>query len=239
MPDIKLLDASDPPDSFPGMDTLLPEPHGLIAVGGDLSEARLLAAYERGIFPWYQQGEPVLWWSPDPRAVLFPNELHISRSLRRSIRRNTFSVSIDNAFDKVIASCGDTRSETGTWLTPEMVQAYIALHKSGHAHSIEIWDDNDLVGGLYGINLGQIFFGESMYSLRRNASKIALTRLVAFCRESEVRLIDCQIPSGHLASLGSRQIPRREFLDLVQRYTRFSTPSGWKQSRQNTSDCCL
>ncbi len=229
------LKPADPPDSFPDPNLALTNPDGLLAIGGDLSRPRLLAAYRAGIFPWYQDDQPIMWWSPDPRAILFPAELHVSRSLRRTLRKNRFSVSIDYDFAGVVSGCADSRSESGTWITAEMASAYQALHSHGDAHSVEIWVDDNLVGGLYGVNIGRVFFGESMFSRADDASKTALVHLVAVCRDLGIQLIDCQLASGHLASLGSRQISRREFLDILQRFTQYPTPVGWGHARRETA----
>ncbi len=230
------LKPTDPPDSFPDPHLALTNPDGLLAVGGDLSIPRLLAAYRGGIFPWYQDDQPIMWWSPNPRAVLFPAELHISRSLRRMLRQNRFSVSIDCDFSGVVSGCADSRSESGTWITSEMASAYEALHAHEHAHSVEVWEDEKLVGGLYGINIGRVFFGESMFSRADNASKTALVHLVAVCRQLGIQLIDCQVASAHLASLGSRQIPRTKFIDLLLRYTQFPSPVSWGHVHRKTAE---
>jgi leucyl/phenylalanyl-tRNA--protein transferase len=230
------LSADDPPDEFPDLGLALDDPNGLLAVGGDLSVPRLLSAYRAGIFPWYQDDQPILWWSPDPRAVLFPNELHVSRSLRRTIRKNRYTVSIDHDFSGVISACAASRSEDGTWITADMAAAYKRLHEEGHAHAAETWLDGELVGGLYGVNIGRVFFGESMFSRRADASKVALVQLVCACRELGIRLIDCQIASSHLASLGSRQISRKAFGDLLHRYTAFSSPSKWARPAMQTAE---
>lgn len=233
---IHWLAPTDPPDSFPDPAQALGDPEGLLAVGGDLSVERLLHAYQHGIFPWYQDEQPILWWSPNPRAVLFPNDLHISRSLRRTLRRNAFSVSIDNAFDAVIRACADEREVTGTWITDDMDAAYRTLHRAGHAHAVETWENGELIGGLYGVNIGRVFFGESMFSRTSDASKVALVRLVILCQTVGIELIDCQLPSAHLASLGSREIPRQTFLKLVDRYTRFPSPSPWRRAPEPTAN---
>lgn len=210
------LAAEDPPERFPPVSQALDEPQGLLAAGGDLSPERLVAAYRRGIFPWYSPGEPVLWWSPDPREVLFPAEMHRSRSLQRTIRRGTFQVTQDAAFGQVIAACAAARGErTGTWITAEMQAAYCELHRRGLAHSIEAWLDGELAGGLYGVRTGRVFCGESMFSRRDDASKVALAWLVDRCPGLGIALIDCQMPSEHLRRLGSRPIPRRQFLDFL------------------------
>ncbi len=213
---IVFLKPSDPPESFPDLTRGTAEADGLVAVGGDLTPARLLAAYGRGIFPWYEEGQPVLWWSPDPRAVLLPEKLHISRTLRRTLLGDRFRVSVDLAFGAVIAGCADTRAATGTWITPEMRSAYLCLHTLGYAHSIEIWRGSDLAGGLYGIALGDVFFGESMFSRVPDASKAALVKLVRLAEDQGITLIDCQVASRHLATLGSQLMPRDEFLRQIQ-----------------------
>jgi len=230
------IKATDPPDHFPDPDKALTEPDGLLAVGGDLSMERLLAAYRQGIFPWYQDDQPILWWSPNPRAVLFPAELHVSRSLRRTLRKNRFMVSVNQDFTGVITGCAAERSDAGTWITTDMVTAYQQLHDAGHAHSMEVWRDKQLVGGLYGVNIGRVFFGESMFSLQTDASKVALVLLIRICRDLGIDLVDCQIASSHLASLGSRQISRTEFHKLLRRYTQFPSPSDWAHAKIATSD---
>ena len=190
------------------------EDDGLLAVGGDLTKERLLAAYSKGIFPWYEVGQPILWWSPDPRLVLTPETLKISRSLRKVLRKQQFEIRFDTAFEKVIKACADVRTEQGegTWIIPEMQQAYTELHQDGFAHSVESWLDGELVGGLYGISLGQCFFGESMFSTRNDSSKVALVALVEFSREVGIRMIDCQMTTPHLLSLGASEIQRKKFL---------------------------
>jgi leucyl/phenylalanyl-tRNA--protein transferase len=199
----------EPGDPFPPVERALEDPNGLLAAGGDLSVQRLLEAYRRGVFPWYSAGQPPLWWSPDPRMVLYCSELKVSRSLAKSLRNKGYEVRVDTAFAEVLQGCA-WRPE-GTWLGPDMKQAYLRLHREGHAHSFETWRDGRLVGGLYGVALGRVFFGESMFSHETDASKVALARLVAECERRNVPLIDCQMPSPHLASLGSRNIPRWEF----------------------------
>lgn len=237
-PELQWLDPSDPPDSFPEVQRALADPEGLLAVGGDLSVERLLAAYRRGIFPWYQDEQPILWWCPDPRAVLFPPELRVSRSLRRRLRSNEYAVSIDQDFAGVIGGCAADREPPGTWITDGMRSAYLELHRRGHAHSIETWHDGELAGGLYGVNVGGVFFGESMFSRRTDASKIALVRLVALCRELGIELIDCQLASAHLASLGARQIARTEFQGLLRMLTAFPAPPSWSQTPAETATLC-
>jgi len=204
-------------DPFPPVEEALIEPNGLLAAGGDLSPERLLDAYARGIFPWFNEEDPVLWWSPDPRMVLFPRELHISRSLRRAIRSGQFSVTLDRAFDAVVDGCAGPRvNQDGTWITGDMMLAYSRLAKLGFAHSIETWEGPDLVGGLYGVALGGVFYGESMFSRRSNASKVALAYLTRQLERWNFAVIDCQMATEHLASFGAREIPRADFLRSVQ-----------------------
>jgi len=206
------LDGTQPNIGFPDTQLAESDPNGLLAIGGDLSETRLLDAYRRGIFPWYSVGQPILWWSPAPRMVLYPRELHVSRSLRKAMRNRGYEVSVDMAFDAVIRACAAPRDETGgTWLLPEMIASYTALHRSGYAHSIETWYAGELVGGLYGVMIGRVFFGESMFSRRSDASKMAFALLAELGEKLPLRFIDCQIHTPHLASLGARPIPREEF----------------------------
>jgi leucyl/phenylalanyl-tRNA---protein transferase len=210
---LRWLAPGDPPEAFPPVDQALRDPEGLLAAGGDLSCERLIAAYRRGIFPWYSPGQPVLWWSPDPREVLLPAEFHRSRSLRRALRTRGFEFHADRDFAAVIAGCAAPRqSSPGTWITPEMAAAYVELHRRGYAHSMECWRAGRLVGGVYGVRLGRAYFAESMFSLENDASKAALDGLVRACQADGTELIDCQFPSAHLRSLGSRALPRAEFL---------------------------
>lgn len=205
--------------SFPPLEKAMREPNGLLAAGGDLSPERLLAAYRHGCFPWYQEGQPLLWWSPDPRTVLFPEELHVSRSLRKTLRQETFTVTFDRAFQAVIEGCaGPRRYADGTWITTPMQNAYLALHRLGVAHSVEVWQDGRLVGGLYGLAMGQLFFGESMFSRATDASKVGFVALVERLRDWGFKLIDCQMPTQHLASFGARAIPREAFAEALSRY---------------------
>jgi leucyl/phenylalanyl-tRNA--protein transferase len=194
----------------------LAEPDGLLAIGGDLSTERLLLAYRQGIFPWYE-GEYILWWSPDPRFVLFPSELRISRSMKKLIQKNSFDFTMNTAFEKVIHDCKVIKrpGQRGTWITDEVEKAYIQMHKDGWAISAEAWKDNELVGGLYGIKLGNIFFGESMFSKKSNASKFAFIKLIENLKEQNIKLIDCQVFTEHLESLGARMISRKEFVGMV------------------------
>jgi leucyl/phenylalanyl-tRNA---protein transferase len=221
---ITWLSPQDAPERFPPLERALDEPQGLLAAGGDLSPARLLAAYRRGIFPWYSPGQPVLWWSPDPRAVLFPEEFHCSRSLAKTLRNREFETFIDRDFNGVIDGCATPRAASpGTWITPEMRAAYLELHHCGFAHSFESYRGERLAGGLYGVRLGAVFFGESMFSREPDSSKVALARLVEFCRTEGIRVIDCQLSSRHLQSLGSRLIARAEFQGLLRQHI---SPAG-------------
>lgn len=229
---IPWLKPGDPPDAFPPVSKALREPDGLLCAGGDLSTLRLLEAYRRGIFPWYSAGQPILWWSPDPRAVLFPSEFKVSRSLAKTVRNRGFVLTFDRAFAEVMARCSDSglRPE-GTWISPDMVAAYQSLHDLGYAHSVETWLDQRLVGGLYGVALGRVFFGESMFSLERDASKVALKRLADACLGRGVELIDCQVASAHLSSLGAREIPRREFVARLQAAIPvLEPPEAWRET---------
>jgi leucyl/phenylalanyl-tRNA---protein transferase len=194
----------------------LAEPDGLLAIGGDLSTERLLLAYRNGIFPWYE-GRTILWWSPDPRFVLFPEELKESKSMRQLIKRNAFECRFDSAFERVIASCKTIarREQESTWITDDVKEAYTRLHKAGHAHSAETWLNGELVGGLYGIRIGKVFFGESMFSKVSNASKYAFIQYVRHLRSEGVELVDCQVYTEHLESLGARMIPREDFIRLI------------------------
>jgi leucyl/phenylalanyl-tRNA---protein transferase len=213
---------------------------GLLAVGGDLSPERLLAAYREGIFPWYSEGEPILWWSPDPRFVLFPGELRVSRSMRQFLKKRSIRITFDEDFHGVIAACRKPRSgQDGTWITPAMQEAYGALHERGYAHSAEVWHEERLVGGLYGVSLGRSFFGESMFSTMANASKAALITLVGHLRERDFDLVDCQVETTHLGSLGARPIPRREFCSLLKESLRHETLQGsWKMLNTPPSGTC-
>ncbi|HWX79490.1 MAG TPA: leucyl/phenylalanyl-tRNA--protein transferase [Steroidobacteraceae bacterium] len=209
------------------------EPPGLLAAGGDLSPARLLAAYERGVFPWYSAQQPILWWSPDPRMVLFPGEFRCSRSLQKTLRNHAFTTRIDHAFGATIRGCAmPRRSGPDTWLNAEMIDSYEQLHKLGYGHSIEVYRDERLVGGLYGIQLGQVFFGESMFSLERDASKVALARLVDECRARDIKVIDCQVASAHLASLGAREVSRSQFVALLRQHAKRAPRGCWLPQSQ-------
>ena len=216
---ISLLDPDNPEEHFPPVENAEQEPDGLLAVGGDLSPTRLLNAYRHGIFPWYSSEQPILWWAPDPRTVLFPESIKISRSLAKTLRNRNYQFTFDTAFSEVINACAMPQpGREETWITEEMKQAYIQLHQLGFAHSAEIRENNRLVGGLYGIAIGRVFFGESMFSLERDASKIALVHLAHSLADKEFGLIDCQVYTPHLISLGAEEIERRHFCDLLQRF---------------------
>jgi len=213
----------------------LAEPEGLLAIGGDLGAERLLKAYSLGIFPWFSEGMPLLWWSPDPRMVLLPPELRVSRSLERLIRKGSFMVTIDKAFGDVIRNCVAVHADRsgGTWITEEMVEAYTALHHQGYAHSVETWQENALVGGLYGISLGGAFFGESMFTLSSNASKVAFVSLVRLLDNHGFAMVDCQMETSHLARFGARKIPRGEFIRLLELCLENPPPQRGSSPRRN------
>jgi leucyl/phenylalanyl-tRNA---protein transferase len=220
------LSERDSPDAFPPADRALREPDGLLAAGGDLSPARLLAAYQRGIFPWYSYGQPILWWCPDPRAVLIPQEFKTSRSLAKSMRNKGMEVRVDTDFKGVIEACGSEDIRPGgTWLSTEMRAAYHRLHQLGYAHSVETWQEGRLVGGLYGVAIGEVFFGESMFSTERDASKIALRTLCDCLIAYGFRLIDCQMATSHLMSLGAKLMPRAEFVALLASHATLDVPA--------------
>ncbi|HEY2685465.1 MAG TPA: leucyl/phenylalanyl-tRNA--protein transferase [Steroidobacteraceae bacterium] len=214
------------PNWFPPLEQALREPPGLLAAGGDLSPARLLAAYERGVFPWYSAQQPILWWSPDPRMVLFPAEFKYSRSLKKTVRAGIYASRLDFAFGDTIRGCAAPRtSGPDTWLNADMINSYETLHELGYGHSVESYRGEVLVGGLYGIQLGQVFFGESMFSRERDASKVAFARLVEECVLRDIKVIDCQVASAHLASLGAREVSRSQFSALLKAHAR-RTPRG-------------
>ncbi len=215
--------------SFPPLETALSEPNGLLAAGGDLRPERLLAAYRHGCFPWYQEGQPLLWWSPDPRTVLFPDELHVSRSLRKRMRHGDYRVTFDKAFAEVIQGCAGPRSYAdGTWITTPMQDAYVRLHEMGVAHSVEVWQQGQLVGGLYGLAMGELFFGESMFSRATDASKVGFVTLVERLREWGFALIDCQMPTRHLESFGARSIPRAAFAEALAMHLDRPSAADWR-----------
>ncbi len=214
-------------------DLVFPDPSradfdGLLAVGGDLGIERLLLSYRLGIFPWYSDGDPILWWSPDPRIVLFPEELKVSRSLRQTIKKGIFRVTLDTAFEEVIRNCATVhkKRDGGTWITEEMIEAYIDLHNAGYAHSVESWLDNTLAGGLYGVSLGGVFFGESMFTLKNNASKVAFVKLTGKLVEWDFPVIDCQITTDHMIRFGARELPRPEFMTRLKRALKLPTRKG-------------
>ena len=211
---ISLLHKNTP---FPPVEQALRQPNGLLAAGADLSPTRLLEAYRSGIFPWFSDGDPILWWSPDPRMVLFPAEFKISRTLRKTLLRGQYQMRCDTAFEQVMRACSQPRDgQNGTWIQEEVIAAYLRLHKAGYAHSIETWMDGELVGGLYGVSMGRMFYGESMFSRKTDASKIALAYLAAQLKRWNVGMIDCQMNTPHLASLGAREITRKEFIIRLQ-----------------------
>lgn len=212
------LHPEDPPTAFPDPVRALREPDGLLAVGGDLSPERLLYAYRHGIFPWYDTGLPILWWSPDPRAIFRPDSVHISRSLRRRMRRNGYTIRFDTAFTQVMDGCAGPRlqhPEGGTWINAEMKEAYARLHHIGHAHCAEMWQDDELVGGLYGVAVGRVFFGESMFSRVNDASKVVLVTLMQHLERWNYAFMDCQMQTEHLESMGSVSVPRPDFLAML------------------------
>ena len=224
-------------DPFPPVERALKNPNGLLAAGADLSVARLLEAYGRGVFPWYSHGQPLLWWSPDPRMVLFCEELKVPRSLAKSIRNKGYEVRIDTAFPEVLKGCAAPRKDQpGTWLGPDMRVAYARLHQEGYAHSFETWSEGELVGGLYGVALGRMFYGESMFSRATDASKVALVELVSFLKTRGYPLIDCQMHTPLLESLGAREIPRREFLRALASLVNYpEPPSKWMKRTQESA----
>lgn len=228
---LTILNPCDPGQDFPPVSKALREPEGLLAIGGCLSEQRLLNAYRRGIFPWYNPGEPILWWSPNPRLVLFPEQLIVSRSLRKTLRKNTFSVTFDRIFGEVISACAEPRKEsTGTWITADIKQAYMALHQSGFAHSAETWLNGELVGGLYGVAIGRVFFGESMFHTQTDASKVVFATLVEQLKAWDYQLIDCQVHTQHLASFGAANRDRSYFIKLLDQFCAMPAhPSAWKR----------
>jgi leucyl/phenylalanyl-tRNA--protein transferase len=224
------LDSFNPNQAFPKLDQALEDPNGLIAVGGCLSPQRILNAYRHGIFPWFNPGEPILWWSPDPRLVLFPDKLKISRSLNKTLRKQLFEIRFDSAFLSVMQACAQPRpKQAGTWISHEMKLAYLQLHHMGIAHSVEAWQDHECVGGLYGIGIGRVFFGESMFQRKTDASKVVFVNLVRQLTHWGYRLIDCQVSSKHLVSLGAEEISRREFASLLDQYCEQQPePQAWQ-----------
>ncbi len=201
---------------------------GLLAIGGDLSVGRLLLAYQTGIFPWYSEGDPILWWSPDPRLVLYPDEFIVSKSLRKILKKGIFEITMDTAFEHVIRSCASIKrpKQDGTWILNDMIRAYCRLHKAGYAHSVEAWQNGELAGGLYGMSLGRSFFGESMFARKSNASKVALCALVEYAKARDFDLIDCQVTTDHLVSLGAREISKQQFLSELHSSLQYPTLQG-------------
>lgn len=220
----------DPHEPFPPVSAALEEPNGLLAAGGDLSEERLIEAYRSGIFPWFSEEQPPLWWSPDPRMVLFPQEFKISRSLAKRLRKRDYEIRTDSCFDTVMHACAAPRgTQDGTWITDTMISAYSALHRRGVAHSVETWINGELAGGLYGIALGRMFYGESMFARATDASKLALAHLVRQLARLEFGMIDCQMRTSHLASFGAREIPRSEFMLILQELVNYpAQPGAWR-----------
>lgn len=217
----------DAPDCFPDPRDALADPNGLLAFGGDLSPQRLIAAYSRGIFPWFGKGEPILWWSPDPRCVFRTETMRINRSLRRQLAGKSWRVSADRAFEQVIRACAAPRSrDSGTWIVPAMIDAYVALHRRGHAHSVEVWEGEQLIGGIYGVAVGRLFCGESMFSARSGGSKLALMTLARLLRSLGVPLIDAQVANAHTLGLGAMEISREDFLHEAERLVQLPSPVG-------------
>lgn len=229
---IKWISREDRPDAFPRLQSALAHPNGLLAAGGDLSPERLLYAYEHAIFPWFDAGQPILWWSPEPRCVLRPECFHVARRLRRTLGKSAFRISFNRAFERVITACGEHRNpHHGTWITAEMIDAYNLLHRQGWAHSVEVWLEQQLVGGIYGLVIGRAFFGESMFSRVTGASK---TAMLALCRQLEQHgfpILDCQLVTPHLLSLGATAMARSEFEALLRTACRpRSRFSGWPET---------
>lgn len=216
--------------AFPEVCEALNEPNGLLAAGGDLSCQRLVEAYKKGIFPWFEEDQPILWWSPDPRSIVKPKDMHISRSLKKAIRKNKYKITYNRDFEQVIAQCANLRMQgPGTWITLDMHQAYCELHQMGIAHSVETWLDDELIGGLYGLNIGQVFFGESMFSTASNGSKIAFAALNKQLQEWGINLIDCQVHNPHLASMGATEIPREDFIKQLKTLIDLKNTATWNQ----------
>jgi len=216
---------------FPHPSQALHEPNGLLAAGGDLSCKQLVHAYKHGIFPWFDDTQPILWWSPNPRLVIKPRNLHISRSLKKTLKRGQFRVTSDTCFRAVMMACAEPREDQGgTWITDQMLDAYVGLHEHGYAHSVEVWSDSQLVGGLYGVAIGKVFFGESMFSRTSNASKVAFALLMTALRDAGLELVDCQVQTDHLQSLGAHEITRQHFLDLLVNLTQ--SPNRWPTNKQ-------
>lgn len=218
----------DSNQAFPPPETAFTEPNGLLCAGGDLSTERLLMAYRQGIFPWYEEGQPVLWWSPDPRCILQFEDLHVSRSMQRLLKRKAFRFAFDQAFTATVAACAAPRARShGTWITPDMARAYTTLHRLGYAHSIEVYDGDLLVGGLYGVTMGRCFFGESMFSRRADASKAAFIVLARHLHHWNYALLDCQVTNPHLLTLGAREVPRDTFLSILSSSVEQPSGASW------------
>lgn len=223
----------DQPEQFPDPSQALAEPNGLLAFGGDLSTTRLLAAYRQGIFPWFSEGEPIMWWSPDPRCIFRTSDLKINRSLRRQLAGKNWHVTVDKAFAQVVHGCAAPRPDGSgtTWIVPSMIEAYVRLHRMGHAHSVEVWDGDQLVGGIYGIAVGKLFCGESMFSRQSGGSKLALIELARLLRERGFPIIDAQVANAHTLGMGAREIPRATYLDVVRRLADMPDPTDtWAAS---------
>jgi leucyl/phenylalanyl-tRNA--protein transferase len=237
-PQIRWISRDDPPDAFPDVRAALTVPNGLLAAGGDLGTERLLTAYERTIFPWYDAGQPILWWSPDPRCVLLPGAFHVSRRLRRSLRAGAFTITYNRDFPGVIRACAEPRNgQPGTWITPEMMEAFCRLHDQGWAHSVEVWMERRLVGGIYGLAIGQAFFGESMFSRVTDASKAAMLALSRHLETHDFLVLDCQLVSPHLLSLGALPMPRPDFVALVAKACTPRRPRGdWPAESHPAAD---
>ena len=235
---IAWISQDDPPDAFPEISAALTAPDGLLAAGGDLKPDRLLYAYRRGVFPWFESGQPILWWSPDPRCVIPPESFHVARRLRRSVRNSKFCLSFNHEFPTVLKNCAADRvGQDGTWITDEMIEAYSSLHTQGWAHSVEVWCGNELVGGLYGLAIGKAFFGESMFSEASNASKFAMWSLCKMLVKHQFDILDCQVVSPHLTSLGAVLMPRTEFASLLGRACDPATKfADWPENRLPVAD---
>lgn len=239
MIELPWLDPDTRPE-FPSVDGALNDPPGLLAFGGTLNEHWLLEAYRNGIFPWFNVGEPILWWSPDPRMVIYPQEFRVRRSLKKILRKQPFEITLDQDFSGVLQGCAAARNYTeDTWITPEIQAAYLDLHRKGYAHSVEAWLDGKLVGGLYGLAIGRIFCGESMFARATDASKVAFVHLVEQLKAWQFELIDCQVYTDHLASFGAREVARTEFLDALKLYAASPMPLGmWTLEQRIKEFCC-
>ncbi|MDP3858090.1 MAG: leucyl/phenylalanyl-tRNA--protein transferase [Stagnimonas sp.] len=236
---LQWLDPRQPDQAFPDPETALPDPNGLLAVGGDLSPRRLLRAYAQGIFPWFNPDEPILWWSPNPRCLFTPGQVHVSHSLAKRLRAQRYALSFDRAFEEVLDACaGPRRGGRGTWLGPDMRRAYRELRRLGYAHSVELWIEGELAGGLYGVSIGGAFFGESMFSRHSDASKLALVHLDRQLHDWQFSLLDCQVASEHLLSLGARTVARTQFLELLATAVQGKAPRDWRFAPAHAGDPC-